>query len=87
MYIINAPWVFRGVWALIKTFLDKQTQKRINILGGNGQKEIFKEIDKKNLLEDTGGFSKEPLWEEPGPWKQETKDSWKEERITFKNNN
>lgn len=29
--IINAPMVFRGVWALIKPLLNERTQKKIQV--------------------------------------------------------
>lgn len=34
-YIVNAPLVFKGVWATIKIFLATETQKKIMILGSS----------------------------------------------------
>ena len=33
MYIINAPMLFTGVWAVVKGFLDQRTRDKIKILG------------------------------------------------------
>ncbi len=33
MYIINAPLLFSGVWAIVKGFLDERTRKKISIQG------------------------------------------------------
>ena len=32
-FIINAPFIFRGIWAGLKGFLDKKTVNKIHILG------------------------------------------------------
>jgi hypothetical protein len=29
LMIVNAPWVFTGIWAVVKTFLDEKTRKKI----------------------------------------------------------
>ena len=33
MFIVNAPFFFTGIWAMIKIFLDEGTRKKISILG------------------------------------------------------
>jgi hypothetical protein len=33
MFIINAPLLFSGVWAIVKGFLDERTRKKISIQG------------------------------------------------------
>jgi tRNA A37 threonylcarbamoyladenosine dehydratase len=33
--IINAPFLFHGVWSMVKSFLDERTVKKISILGGS----------------------------------------------------
>ncbi|KAJ3567684.1 hypothetical protein NP233_g6207 [Leucocoprinus birnbaumii] len=54
-YIINAPWAFTAVWALIKPWLDEVTVKKINILGSGYQKELIKQIGEDNLPKEFGG--------------------------------
>jgi hypothetical protein len=34
MYIVNAPMLFTGVWAVVKGFIDEKTRKKIFIKGG-----------------------------------------------------
>ena len=40
MYIINAPFVFSGVWSVIKPWIDPTTRKKIHIISGNGLNKI-----------------------------------------------
>lgn len=35
MFIVNAPFVFTGVWSVIKPWLDARTKDKIKILGSN----------------------------------------------------
>jgi len=34
MFIVNAPMLFTGVWAMVKGFIDEKTRKKIKICGG-----------------------------------------------------
>jgi hypothetical protein len=34
MFIVNAPMLFTGVWAVVKGFLDQRTRDKIKIMGG-----------------------------------------------------
>ena len=45
MLIINAPFIFKGFWTVIKVWLDKETQKKIFIYSGSAKKEIAKYCD------------------------------------------
>jgi len=40
MFILNAPFWFRGVWYIIKQFLDSKTVAKISILGESYNKEL-----------------------------------------------
>lgn len=40
-FIVNAPMLFSGVWAVIKGFLDEKTRKKIAIKGGSYQKDLL----------------------------------------------
>ena len=33
MFIVNAPMLFTGVWAVIKGFIDEKTRQKIHIRG------------------------------------------------------
>ena len=45
MVIINAPWAFSGIWAVVKVFLDEVTRNKISIKGGDYQKKLLEVID------------------------------------------
>ncbi|EEB88724.1 hypothetical protein MPER_13274 [Moniliophthora perniciosa FA553] len=54
-YIINAPYLFSTVWALIKPWLDEVTVAKIAILGSNYKDELLKQIPIESLPKDFGG--------------------------------
>lgn len=73
MYIVNAPMLFSGIWAIIKPWIDEKTRNKIKILGSSFQKELLEHIDAENLPDFLGG--KVPVEEygeflekEQGPW-------------------
>ena len=45
MFILNAPMLFTGVWAIVKMWIDDKTKEKIHILGSNYKKELLKYID------------------------------------------
>jgi len=49
MFILNAPFLFTGVWAIVKGFLDERTRNKIYIIGGKYEKEILALVDPENL--------------------------------------
>lgn len=71
MYILNAGFLFRGIWGVVSVWIDKKTQKKINIISGSGKKELLADIDAENLPEFLGGTCTIDLREEPGPWREE----------------
>ncbi|KAF9475202.1 hypothetical protein BDN70DRAFT_884014 [Pholiota conissans] len=54
-YIINAPWAFSAVWAVIKPWLDEVTVKKIDILGSGYKDTLLKQIPVENLPKEFGG--------------------------------
>ncbi|KIK53132.1 hypothetical protein GYMLUDRAFT_250563 [Collybiopsis luxurians FD-317 M1] len=54
-YIINAPWLFSGVWTVIKPWLDKVTVAKIVILGKDYKDMLLAQIPKENLPKELGG--------------------------------
>lgn len=54
-YIINAPWAFSAVWAIIKPWLDEVTVKKIDILGSSYKDTLLKQIPVENLPKEFGG--------------------------------
>ena len=55
MYIVNAPMLFTGVWAVVKGFLDEKTRKKIFIKGGKFQNDLLEFIDAGSLPDFLGG--------------------------------
>jgi CRAL/TRIO domain len=54
-FIVNAPMLFTGVWAIVKGFIDEKTRKKISIHGGKYQKDLLEIIDPENLPDFLGG--------------------------------
>jgi len=55
MFIINAPLLFTGVWAIVKGFLDERTRKKITIMGGKYKKDLLLLVEADNLPDFLGG--------------------------------
>lgn len=67
--IVNAPWIFTGVWAVVKAFLDEKTRKKIQIIGSSSyKKELLKYVDADQLADFLGGNNKASLTDNWGPW-------------------
>lgn len=54
-FIVNAPLLFTGVWAIVKGFIDEKTRKKITILGGKFQKDLLELVEAENLPDFLGG--------------------------------
>lgn len=54
-FIVNAPFLFAGVWAIVKSFIDEKTRKKIQIKGGSYQKDLLEIVDAENLPDFLGG--------------------------------
>lgn len=67
---------FSGVWAIFKHLLDPITQKKIQIISGNGKKELLKIIDSKNLPQFLGGEATNNIQSNPGIWQEELINSY-----------
>ncbi len=64
MLIVNAPWIFKPLWAMIKPWIDPNTVSKIRIFGYNDyQEELKKLIDVKDIPKEYGG---EANWKVPG---------------------
>jgi len=85
LYIINAPWGFSSIFAVVKRFLDPVTVAKIHVLGGGYQKELLSQVPKENLPSEFGGDCKcaggcelsdegpwrDPQWAKPAKWELE----------------
>ena len=54
-FILNAPMLFKGVWAVIKGFLDEKTRAKIKILGTDYLDTVLEYVDIDNLPKFLGG--------------------------------
>eukprot|EP00887_Chlorella_sp_A99_P007107 scaffold2.g7107.t1 len=67
--IINAPALFKMVWAVVKPMLDVRTQAKIEVAPTDYMKVLQKWIDIDCIPEYLGGTSKGSLIDDVGPWK------------------
>lgn len=74
MYIVNAPMLFTGVWAIVKGFLDEKTRQKIHIKGHKYEKDLLELVDAENLPDFLGGkckceeFGGGCMFSNAGPW-------------------
>lgn len=55
MLIINTPIMFKAVWQVVKLWLDKKTQTKIQVLGAHYQKRLLELVDADMLPHFLGG--------------------------------
>ena len=53
--IINAPYVFSGIWKIVRAFVDPVTREKVHIVSGNAKDLLLKYIDKDKLPAYLGG--------------------------------
>ena len=75
MFILNSGWMFKGIWSVVKGWIDKKTQNKIVIVSGSGKKELLAHIDEDKLPDFLGGKCTDNLADDPGPWKAEIQKS------------
>jgi hypothetical protein len=73
MYIVNAPLLFSGIWAMMKPWIDEKTRAKIEIIGSKFEAKLLDMIPAENLPDFLGGKAKESeygpnLTIESGPW-------------------
>lgn len=55
MIIVNSPWVFNGMWWVLKALLPQRTIDKVSINGGNFAAALAEEVDLSSLPEALGG--------------------------------
>ena len=63
--MINAPWFFTGIWALIKPFLHAVTAKKFIIVGSDYLPTLRKHIDDSQIPVELGGEREHFAWTHP----------------------
>jgi hypothetical protein len=81
MFILNSGWMFKGIWSVVKGWIDKKTQNKIIIVSGSGKKELLEHIDEDKLPDFLGGTCTDDLMNDPGPWQEERRQSIENKTI------
>ncbi len=55
IFILNGGYFFKGIWNVVKIWIDPVTRKKISICTGSGKKELLEDIDEDQLHIDLGG--------------------------------
>ena len=55
LFLINANWMFRGIWAMVSPWLDDATRKKIEILGTDYKTRLLDLIPPDQLPVEYGG--------------------------------
>ena len=58
LFIVNAPMLFSGIWAVVKGFLDEKTRGKIKIVGGNFLPTLEQFLSIETIPEFLGGQCK-----------------------------
>jgi len=83
-YIINAPWAFSAVWAIIRPWLDEVTVSKIDIIGASYREKLLAQIPAENLPKDLGGTCECAGgcgMSDAGPWKDEEDEEEEQRRA------
>ncbi len=81
MFIINSGYIFKGIWLIIRNWIDQKTQKKIHIIAGSGRKELLKYINPESLPSFLGGDCQDELTNDVGPWHDELVKSYKNQTV------
>lgn len=69
MFIINAPWIFKPLWAMVKPWLDPNTAQKIRVFGSSDyQEELQKLIPPDQIPKEYGGTANFKVPGRPANW-------------------
>jgi hypothetical protein len=57
LFIINAPWVFKGIWHVLKPWIDPTTREKFHIYGTDYRDALLEFIDSDQIPVEFGGTS------------------------------
>lgn len=75
-YVVNAPFLFKGLWSIIKGMMDQKTVAKFCIESGNGLKTLSQVMDVNFLPVSMGGKYAGKMDYFNGPWRAELEESW-----------
>ena len=55
MFVVNAPMLFSGIWAVVKGFLDEKTRAKIKIIGSGYMPTLEEFLERKDIPHFLGG--------------------------------
>jgi hypothetical protein len=61
--VINCPWFFTTIWALITPFIDPNTKNKFLLLGADYQEKLLEMIDSSQVPASLGGERDDFLWD------------------------
>ena len=67
LFMINAPWFFTAVWAIISPWIDPVTANKIKIIGSDYLPALQELIDDEQIPVELGGKCDHVIWEWPFP--------------------
>lgn len=65
LFMVNTPWFFSAIFAMLSPFLDAETLAKFNIIHGNHLPRLLEVIDVTEIPEELGGQMKNTPWEGP----------------------
>lgn len=68
MVVCNAPFLFTGIYAVVKGWVDEKTRRKIAIHGSNYMRVLLEYIDEDQIPDFLGGTNRGPLGADAGPW-------------------
>lgn len=66
-YMINAPWFFSAIWAVVKAWIDPLTASKFKILGSDYMDTLKEHIDESVIPKEWGGLNEAMVWTWPYP--------------------
>lgn len=73
--VINAPFFFTAIWAVVKPWLDPMVMEKVQIVGGSYADTLKHFIDEDQIPEEYGGSRKDFAWKLPESYQPEGEES------------
>lgn len=55
LYVVNAPWIFPVIWAIVKNWIDPITRAKIHVIKGDPKEFLLQHFDANQLPAEYGG--------------------------------
>lgn len=84
MFIVNAPFLFKGIWSIVKLWLDQKTKSKIEMHSDVPLKKLQEYVDVDQLPDFLKGTCTRPIKDNYGPWKEAIEESKKRRSFFLK---